>query len=108
MEGGEAATELLLSRAPDITAIFYASDLMALGGMRYLHRVGKRIPEDVAVVGYDNVDVAEWSTPALTTVSQRRFEMGVYAADMLIGMLQRDEEPGGRLLPSELVVRQST
>ncbi|PSR35461.1 MAG: LacI family transcriptional regulator [Sulfobacillus benefaciens] len=108
VEGGEVATELLLSRVPDLSAIFYASDLMAIGGMRYLHRVGKRIPEDVAVVGYDNVDVGEWSAPALTTVSQRRYDMGVYAADMLIGMLQRNEEPGGRLLPSELVIRQST
>ncbi len=108
VDGGESATRKLLESHPQMTAIFFASDLMAVGGMRYLQRIGKRIPEDVAVVGYDNIDLGEWVTPSLTTVAQKRYEMGVAAADMLMGMLLHQEEPGGRLLPPSLVVRESS
>ena len=106
--GGEEVTTVLLTKAPDVTAIFYASDLMAIGGMRRLLRMGKRVPHDVAVVGYDNIDLGEWVVPALTTVAQRRYDMGKASVDMLMGMLRRQERPRACLLTSEMVVRQST
>ncbi len=108
VQGGEEATTVLLTKAPDVTAIFYASDLMAIGGMRRLLRMGKRVPHDVAVVGYDNIDLGEWVVPALTTVAQRRYDMGKASVDMLMGMLRRQERPRACLLTSEMVVRQST
>lgn len=108
VEGGEKATATLLERRPDVTAIFYASDLMALGGMRHLQKAGRRVPEDVAVVGYDNIDVGQWVVPALTTVGQKRYEMGTSAAEMLVGMLQRKEEPRACVLQAEMVIRQSS
>ncbi len=108
VQGGEEATAALLTKAPDVTAIFYASDLMAVGGMRQLQRMGKRVPYDVAVVGFDNIDLGEWVVPALTTVGQRRHDMGKASVDMLMSMLHRQERPRACLLTPEMVVRQST
>ncbi|MDP9729151.1 LacI family DNA-binding transcriptional regulator [Alicyclobacillus tolerans] len=108
VDGGETATRQLLQNHPEMTAIFYASDLMAIGGMRCIQRMGKKVPGDIAVLGYDNIDLGEWVTPMLSTVAQKRYEMGVAAADMLMGMLLRQEEPGGRLLPPSLVIRESS
>lgn len=105
--GGEAATAELLARDPHLTAIFYASDLMAIGGLRQLQRLGRRVPQDVAVVGYDNLDLGEWVVPALTTVAQRRYDMGTAAVDLLVGMLRRQEAPRACLLASEMIVRDS-
>ncbi|POB09605.1 LacI family DNA-binding transcriptional regulator [Sulfobacillus sp. hq2] len=108
VEGGEKATAELVQRVPDLTAIFYASDLMALGGIRYLQKIGRMVPEDVAVVGFDNIDVGQWVLPALTTVAQQRYRMGAEAAEMLVSMLQRQREPSACILSPELIVRQSS
>ncbi|MBX6351723.1 MAG: LacI family DNA-binding transcriptional regulator [Thermoflavifilum sp.] len=108
VEGGAAATRRILERRPDVTAIFYASDLMAIGGMREAVKVGRRIPQDLAVIGFDNIDLCEFVQPALTTVGQRKYEMGKSAADMLIGMLDQNLPPEGRMLAPDLIVRRST
>ncbi len=107
-EGGVEATQQLLHQCPDVTAVFYASDLMAIGGMKGLSLAGRRVPDDVAVVGFDNIDLGAIVTPALTTVGQRRYPMGQTAVSMLYSMLRDGDAPTGRLLAPELVVRSST
>ena len=70
VRGGELATERLLERAPDLDALFAASDLMALGALTALRRAGRRVPEDVAVVGFDDNEFALTADPQLTTIRQ--------------------------------------
>jgi DNA-binding LacI/PurR family transcriptional regulator len=97
----------LLAHNPDLDAVFVNSDLMAIAAMEVLREAGRRVPEDVAVVGYDNLSIAEVSNPPLTTVSQNLPVAGRQLARNLIQYLQT----GGItnvLVPVELVIRKST
>jgi len=106
---GEHAMLRLLDRRPRLDAVFAASDLMAVGALRALVRSGRRVPDDVAVVGFDDAEVARRSMPMLTTVRQPVEEMGA----TLVGELLRDtncppEDPTRHVvLSTELVVRDS-
>jgi DNA-binding LacI/PurR family transcriptional regulator len=106
---GEHATTRLLDQRPDLDAVFAASDLMALGALRTLRRAGRRVPDDVAVVGFDDAPLAQQTDPRLTTVRQPVEEMG---AAMVRHLLRR---LGGAsvtrhhtVLGTELVVRDSS
>jgi LacI family transcriptional regulator len=97
----------LEKRAPEITAYFCASDLMALGAVNYLRSTGRNVPEDVSVVGFDGIDIAFMTYPSLTTVVQNRYEMGVQAMSLLVGIL--NGEPGRKIfLPTYLKEGQSS
>ncbi|MEJ1922403.1 LacI family DNA-binding transcriptional regulator [Microbacterium sp. KHB019] len=104
--GADAARRLLAAGLPD--AIFAASDLMARGALRTLRAAGVRIPEDVAVVGFDDSPVALSSDPHLTTVRQPMYAMGETMAAVLLSRLAGNEPPQITILPTELVVREST
>ncbi len=105
--GGYEAMRQLLPRSPD--AVFAASDAMAIGAMRALHDAGRRIPEDVAVVGFDNMPFAERAEPPLTTVRQPIQRAGALAVETLIDMIENpDSRPRRIILPTELVIRQSS
>jgi LacI family transcriptional regulator len=104
--GGEAAADALLDRAPDTTAIVAYNDLMAIGAMRALRHRGRRVPADTSVVGFDDVALAAYVEPALTTISQRTEEMGRWAVERLIG--ENGVEPSSVRLPVDLQVRDST
>ena len=99
--------ERLLERAPEIDAVFAASDLMAIGAMAALSAAGRRVPQDVAVVGYDDVTLAAHTAPALTTIRQDL----VVGAKALIEILFRRiaGEPAQSLqLDPQLIVRGSS
>ncbi|MFF6776763.1 LacI family DNA-binding transcriptional regulator [Streptomyces sp. NPDC012637] len=104
--GGEAAARQLLDRAPDLDAVFVASDLMALAVLDTLDRAGRRVPEDVAVGGFDDSPAALSSRPALTTIRQPWDRI---SAEMVRTLLARiaGEEPATVILPTELVRRDS-
>jgi DNA-binding LacI/PurR family transcriptional regulator len=112
---GYRAMRRMLAAHPDLTAVFAANDPMALGALRALDEAGRRVPEDVSVVGFDDVPEAEYFRPPLTTVRQLFTEAGRRAVEMLLDML-RPEDSGALLLPrepapvvpTELVVRRST
>jgi DNA-binding LacI/PurR family transcriptional regulator len=108
-DSGEAAMDELLARRPDLDAVFAASDPMAFGAMRALKRAGRRIPEDVAVVGFDGSPAAARTEPALTTVDQPAEAMGRHMARLLLARIAGDpvDEPAVVLVP-DLVVRAST
>lgn len=89
--GYEQAYALMKLKDPP-TAIFCANDLMALGCFEALKEMGKRIPEDVAVIGYDDREIAQFMRPALTTVLLPHFDMGVLAAEYLIDHAARPEK----------------
>jgi LacI family transcriptional regulator len=103
----EAARELL-TREDRPTAIFAANDMSALGVVRVALELGLRVPEDLSVVGFDDIPEAASSTPPLTTVAQPLHDLGAQALHMLIELLDGHEVPGHVQLPAELVVRAST
>jgi DNA-binding LacI/PurR family transcriptional regulator len=109
MEGGAAAMERLLESHPDLDAVFAASDLMAVGAMHVLRAKGKRIPEDVAVVGFDDSGLAVTSVPPLTTIRQPIEELGRTTTWLLLAQLRAEKDlPPSVLLPIELIRRSTT
>lgn len=103
---GYAAMQTLLRRQVD--AVFAASDMMAMGAMRAIHEAGLRIPQDVAVVGFDDMPLAAQLQPPLTTVRQPIRQTGYVAAEILISQIQEPASPPQQvILPTELVIRGS-
>ena len=104
--GAEKCTEALLER--EVDAIFASSDLMAVGALRVLKQKGVRVPETVAVVGFDDAPFAETTDPPLTTIRQPTAQLGSTAVEMLIKLVEGSEPiPAQVILPAEMVVRAS-
>ena len=97
-----------LAREADVTAVFVANDQMALGLIRALHEAGRRVPEDVSVVGFDDLPESQYFEPPLTTVRQDFEELGRRVMDILERVLDGEEQPTADLVPTTLVVRAST
>jgi DNA-binding LacI/PurR family transcriptional regulator len=106
---GQAAMQGLLSRRPDVDAVFAASDPMAFGAMRAIKQAGRRIPEDIAVVGFDGSPAAGNTEPPLTTVHQPAEAMGRHMARLLLALIggQQVDDTAVILVP-DLVVRDSS
>ncbi|MEY9936850.1 LacI family DNA-binding transcriptional regulator [Streptacidiphilus sp. MAP5-3] len=105
---GEQAMAELLAREPALDAVFCASDLMAAGAMRTLRRAGRRIPADVALVGFDDSPIARHTEPPMTTVRQPSEEMGRAMARLLLEQIAAPSRSHRQIiLSTELVVRES-
>lgn len=104
---GTSAMRELLSQYPDIDGVFVASDLMAAGALRALRELGRRVPEDVAVVGFEDSPIAGQTDPPLTTVYQPVEQMGREMVRLLLARIKGDDEGGHVLLDTHLVKRQS-
>ena len=102
-----AATRNLLERCPDLTAIFAISDVMALGAIRALYDLGKRVPEDISVVGYDGIVIGQYSMPRLTTVRQDTQQLAERGVDALLRSIQRRSPPVHGLVPFHLIQGES-
>ena len=102
-----AATKVLLKRCPDLTAIFAISDMMALGAIRALYDLGKRVPEDISVVGYDGIVIGQYSMPRLTTVRQDTQQLAERGVDALLRSIQRRSPPVHGLVPFHLIQGES-
>ncbi|PZE21121.1 LacI family DNA-binding transcriptional regulator [Paenibacillus xerothermodurans] len=100
--------ERLLTRYPEITAVFCASDLMALGVLKAANNLGIVVPKRLSVVGYDDILLASYASPPLTTIAQDKFQLGYEAAKLLIRMLEGQDNSRAVLLETELITRQST
>jgi DNA-binding LacI/PurR family transcriptional regulator len=108
-EGGQRAMEVLLARCPDIDAVFAASDLMAAGALSALYAAGRRVPEDVAVVGFDDSIIALSTQPALSSVHQSMDVMGRELVSLLLKTIDtRDHVVRRVVLETQLIVRQSS
>jgi DNA-binding LacI/PurR family transcriptional regulator len=101
-----------LTRNRSLTAVFVANDQMALGLLRAMHEAGRRIPEEISVVGFDDIPESPYFTPPLTTVRQDFGEVGSRSLRVLVRTIESVEAgerpPRGSLVPPELVVRAST
>lgn len=107
-EGGAAAAAEILKRHPEVTAIFCGNDKMAIGALHYLSSKGIKVPEQVSVVGFDNMQHAAFVTPSLTTVHLPLYQVGGMACERLIDRIRGRIEPVAEVLPTHLVVRNST
>lgn len=118
-QGGEQAMSRLLERVPDLDGVFVASDLMALGALRALRRAGRRVPDDVAVVGFDDIPAAELADPPLSTVRQQTVLQGRMMIRLFLAQTRPADLPDADglpdvsgaehlILPVELVERESS
>jgi DNA-binding LacI/PurR family transcriptional regulator len=108
-EGGQRSMEILLERCPEIDAVFAASDLMAAGALSALYAAGKRVPEDVAIVGFDDSILALSTQPPLSSVHQSMAAMGRELVNVLLQTIEsRDDVLRRVVLETELIVRQSS
>ena len=104
--GGYYAMQKLLSAKPD--AVFASSDLMAIGAMRAVREAGLRIPEDIALVGFDDLSMAASTNPPLTTIRQPISQFGFSAVEILIDLIENGIKPARRvIMATELVIRDS-
>ncbi|MEV7565731.1 LacI family DNA-binding transcriptional regulator [Streptomyces tanashiensis] len=103
---GAAAMAALLDRHPDLDGVFAASDNMGAGALRALRRAGRSVPGNVAVVGFDDLDVSRMADPPLTTVNQPIEGLGREMARMLVALID-GQDPTPLILPTRLVVRAS-
>ncbi|WP_175494090.1 LacI family DNA-binding transcriptional regulator [Herbiconiux ginsengi] len=110
VQSGYDRIDELLAQGVEFTAVFGCNDYMAVGAMRRLHEAGLRVPQDVSVVGFDDVDIAGVITPGLTTVRQDMLEIGRRSAQLLIEGLDAGSMRGVEsvALPVEMIVRGST
>ena len=92
---------------PDTTAVFAMSDTVAMGVIRALADVGRRVPQDVSVVGYDGIEMGKYFLPRLTTVEQPINDIARESVAMLMGMLEKGEEPRHVAVPASLIERES-
>ncbi|MEU7802380.1 LacI family transcriptional regulator [Micromonospora arborensis] len=105
---GASGMRRLLDACPDLDAVFVASDLMAFGALRTLREAGRRVPEDVAVIGFDDATIALRADPPLTTVFQPVEEMGRQMARLLVARIRGDDIPAAQIvLDTQLVHRAS-
>ncbi|WNB90775.1 LacI family DNA-binding transcriptional regulator [Bacillus sp. NEB1478] len=107
-QNGKESLPLLLEKLQHMTALFAASDEMAIGAMAAAHQLGIRVPEELSIIGYDNLKIAEMCYPALTTVSQPLKEMGQSAGEILVKLIKgKEKEAESRFMPFTIVERQS-
>lgn len=105
--GYKSMKEMDLSR--DITAIFCGNDLIAIGAMNGLKEKGRRIPEDISIVGFDDIYISSLVTPKLTTVMQPSYEIGYKAVDQLIDIIEKKKDTEIDVkIDTKLIVREST
>ena len=109
-EIGYKPMQALIEKTRDFTAVFCFNDIAAIGAIRALKDAGRAVPEDVSVVGFDDIQSAAYSTPSLTTVRQPLFEMGKRGAQILLARIaNRDSDyPAEIVMAPELAVREST
>lgn len=108
-KSGLRAAKQLLSMNLRPTAIFAISDIMAIGAIRAAKEAGLKVPEDVAVVGFDNISFASMYDPMLTTISQPKYDLGCVAMELLLKHINgKLSEPQNIILEHELIIREST
>lgn len=111
LEGGMSAAGKMLALAPELTAVMCSNDMTAIGVLHHLYRANLRVPEDISVVGYDDIHIASVTTPPLTTIQMSRYELAKAA---VMALRAQVEDAGSSAhqreysISTELVVREST
>jgi LacI family transcriptional regulator len=104
---GYEAMKRLLEKTDDLTALFVISDLMAIGAAKAIHEAGLRIPEDISIIGFDDIDYAAYFNPSLTTIRQPVEEIAMKSVDILVGVIDHQLEHQHVVFETELIERSS-
>lgn len=108
IRGGYEQMKAMLERGEDFTAVFAAGDTMAIGAIQALQEAGRRVPQDCAVAGFDDIELSSVLSPKLTTIRQPTFQIGQQSFKMLLSLMKKEPVPNTHvLLPHELVIRDS-
>ena len=105
--GGYRAAKALLERNPDFTALFAMSDVMALGAIRALSDAGRRVPEDISVVGFDGLQIGEYTLPRLSTIAQSVQQLAELSVYLLLQGIEKGTEARHEVIPVRLLLRES-
>ena len=109
MQSGKASTFTLLNRSPEVQAILAFNDLIAIGAMQACLELGRKIPQDIKIIGFDDIPMAAFVTPALTTFSYPKKEIGALALTILIALLNGEQIPEDRFVfQPKMILRQTT
>ncbi|MFW5749767.1 MAG: LacI family DNA-binding transcriptional regulator, partial [Halanaerobium sp.] len=109
VEGGYQAMEEILELKELPTAVFCMGDEIAVGAMKAIKTAGLSVPDDFSIVGFDDIEISQYLNPALTTVRQKKEEMGIEAADMVLDLINNQEEKiEPEIIDTELILRKST
>jgi len=107
-EGGYEAAQQLFARHEGITAIMAGNDRLAIGAMSFVNKRGLRVPQDVSVMGVDDIPQASFTAPALTTIRHELYQMGEVACERMLALFRNEISSCHEVLPVKLVVRDST
>lgn len=105
--GGITIGHRLLKDHTDVTAVFASADIMAFGIIKIMNQFGKKIPDDLSVIGFDDLSICEYTFPSLTTIRQDIYKKGIEVARILVKKIDK-EEVTSQTLPVELIVRETT
>jgi LacI family transcriptional regulator len=108
IQGGTSAAKQLLQTYPELTALICFNDLVAVGALQACKQVGRSIPDDVAVTGFDDIPMSAFVTPALTTCHLHRYELGRQAMQLLLNLMEGKMDGADIVLKPQLVVRDSS
>lgn len=107
-QSGRLATKQILTLTVPPTAIFACNDMMAVGAIRAIYEAGLKVPDDISVIGFDDILLASFIVPSLTTISQPSHEMGLLAAELVIKQIQNPQSPPQHIILSpSLIIRDS-
>jgi len=106
-EGGHSAALQMLERAPDLDGLFCYNDLVAIGALQACQEQGKTIPQDIAIIGCDDIPLARFIKPALTTLRADIQQLGRLGLTALIARIQGEKQPSRVMIDFELVIRES-
>ncbi|HMP72997.1 MAG TPA: LacI family DNA-binding transcriptional regulator [Kiritimatiellia bacterium] len=107
-QGGYEGAQWLYERHPNLTAIMAGNDKMAIGAMRYFTRKGIKVPEDITVIGMDDVQAAEFANPALTTIRHNLYDIGCKSVEGLLTLFRKEAQLVQQTLPVKLIERESS
>ena len=108
-ESGMESAERVLSQKSDITAMFCTADILAVGALKKALEMGRKIPDDLSIMGFDNLNISQYTSPSITTVGQDIELKGKLAVEIILNDINNlEKEPRCIVLPLEIVERQST
>lgn len=107
-ESGREQAKKIITKNKDITAIMCTADVIAVGVSKQLSDMGVKIPDDISIIGFDNLKISKYTSPSITTVSQNIEEKGKVAVEMILSQIEKDEKIGKTVvLPVEIIERKS-
>ena len=106
-EEGYRATMALLERNPDFTALFAMADVMALGAIRALADAGKKVPEDISVIGFDGLQIGQYTVPRLSSIAQSVEQLAERSLHLLLQSIEKGAAASHEVIPVQLLLRES-